>query len=380
MAERPLRASLYVQHLLGIGHLARTFRIADALVVDGWDVEVLVGGALPAGFATGRARIVALPPVRAAAGGLSRLVHPDGRPFEAADQAARRDALLAHVVRHRPDALLIEAFPFGRRQMRFELIPLLEAVRAWAVPPRVAASVRDILQENHRPERVSETVATIARFVDSVLVHGDPALARLGDSFPGADAFADKIAYTGLVAPPRPTPVPMADRYDVVVSVGGGAVGASVLRTAIEARARSAAADARWLVLAGPNASSDTTELAGPGVTVARMVPDLAAMLATARLSISQAGYNTVADILVAGCRAVLVPYAEDGETEQTVRATMMARHGRAIMVPERDLGAETLATAIDAALEAATPALNADLAGAPATASLLRRMVRPQG
>ena len=198
--RRP-KVDFYVQHLLGIGHLARAFRIAAALGGDGWDVAVLVGGELPPGFATGTVPVVQLPPVRAAAGGLSTLVHSDGRAFDAAAQAQRRDRLLAHVEARRPDVVLIEAFPFGRRQMRFELIPLLEMVRGWPHPPLVVASVRDILQESRRPERVAETVAVIGQFFDRVLVHGDPRLARLDDSFPAASQFADKIAYTGLVAP-----------------------------------------------------------------------------------------------------------------------------------------------------------------------------------
>ncbi|RVD32685.1 glycosyl transferase, partial [Mesorhizobium sp. M8A.F.Ca.ET.023.02.2.1] len=38
---KQLRAFLYVQHLLGIGHLARTSRVAAALVDDGFEVTVV---------------------------------------------------------------------------------------------------------------------------------------------------------------------------------------------------------------------------------------------------------------------------------------------------------------------------------------------------
>ena len=371
--------SFYVQHLLGIGHLARAFRIAAALVADGWDAEVLVGGDLPSGFVTGAVPIVTLPPVRAAAGGLSTLVHPDGRVFDATARAGRRDRLLAHMEARRPDVLLIEAFPFGRRQMRFELLPLLEQARSRPAPPLVASSVRDILQESIRPERTTETVDTLHRFFDAVLVHGDPALARLEDSFPSASAFSGKIAYTGLVAPPLP-PVPDHARYDVVVSVGGGAVGEILLRAALSARERSAAAGLRWLVLAGPNLPDDALARlrheTAADVTLARFVPDLAEVLAGAKLSISQAGYNTVADLLAAGCRAVLVPYARDGETEQTSRAELLAAAGRAVVLPEAGLEAGNLPAAIDAALAGGTRALRLDLDGARRTATLLRELL----
>ena len=98
--------------------------------------------------------------------------------------------------------VLIEAFPFGRRPMRFELIPLLERAANAAHRPLIACSVRDILQEV-RPERQEETVALVKRFFDLVLVHGDPNVFALSDSFPAASAFEDRIWYTGMVGPDR---------------------------------------------------------------------------------------------------------------------------------------------------------------------------------
>lgn len=375
-AGRAPRLSFYVQHLLGIGHLARAFRVTHALRAAGWDAEVLVGGELPPGFPTGDIPLVGLPPVRAAAGGLATLVHPDGGPFDAAAQAQRREHLLAHIAARRPDVLMIEAFPFGRRQMRFELIPLLETVAASTEPPLIVSSVRDILQANRRPERVAETVALVHRFFDHVLVHGDPTLLRLEDSFPAATSFAGKLLYTGLVAPPVPAlPMQTASRHDVVVSVGGGAVGAALLGAALAARPLSQAADARWLVLTGPNLAIDAPP-PDLRLTLTRFVPDLAAILAGARLSVSQAGYNTVADVLVAGVRAVLVPYAQDGETEQSLRAAYLAQAGRATVVSEAGLDPASLAAAIDAALTAEPAALAVDLGGADRTATMLRDLL----
>lgn len=361
--------------------MARAFRIARALVEAGCDAEVIIGGELPSGFATGGVPITRLPPVRAPAGGLSSLVHPDGRDFDADAKAHRRDALLAHVKAREPDILVIEAFPFGRRQMRFELLPLLAMVDARSPRPLVVSSVRDILQANRRPERITETLDLIARYFDRVLVHGDSDLARLEASFPAAATVADKLVYTGLVAPTPPEPLGEM-RFDVVVSVGGGAVGRALLEAALAARPRSVLAQARWLVLTGPNLpAGDAGGLSSAeGLTILPFVPDLARVLAGARLSISQAGYNTVADVLVAGCRAVLVPYAQDGETEQTVRAEMLAAHGRAAVVSENELDGVTLARAIAAALDAPLSALPVRLDGAAQTAAILQDLLAVRG
>ena len=58
-----------------------------------------------------------------------------------------------------PDIVIIEAFPFGRRQVRFELLPLLTHIRAMTRRPRVVTSLRDILQQRTKPGRDEETVA-----------------------------------------------------------------------------------------------------------------------------------------------------------------------------------------------------------------------------
>ncbi|MCW6510585.1 glycosyltransferase family protein [Lichenifustis flavocetrariae] len=376
------RVVFYVQHLLGVGHLARAFRIAAALDEDGWSVDVLAGGVVPAGLDAGRATIVQLPPVSAGAAGMSALVHPDGRPFDADAQHARRDLLLAHVARCRPDVLLIEAFPFGRRQMRFELLPLLEAAKAQDTPPLIASSVRDIVQENRRPERIDETLDLIESYFDLVLVHGDPSFVRLDRSFPAAGTFAAKMAYTGLVAPKPPNVALGAHgRFDVVVSVGGGAVGESLLRAGLGARPLTRLAGRPWLFLTGPNLPAarrhEVERAAGAGVTVAPFASDLAAVLSTAAVSVSQAGYNTVADILVAGCRAVLVPYGANGETEQTVRAELLVQRKRAVIVEESALSPVRLAQAIDQALETSVDRPILDVEGARHTSDILRRAIR---
>ena len=72
----------YVQHLLGIGHLARASRIGTALQADGFDVAVVTGGPPVAGFPDPALRQIALPPVTAADQGFSGLVDLDGKPLD----------------------------------------------------------------------------------------------------------------------------------------------------------------------------------------------------------------------------------------------------------------------------------------------------------
>lgn len=347
------RLLFYIQHLLGIGHLVRGSRIATALAEAAFDVTVVVGGELPDGLDFGRARLRRLPAVKAGPGGFADLVTPDGQPFDATMRAGRRDLLIAIAADLRPDVLLIEAFPFGRRQMRFELLPLLDLAQAMTPAPLIVSSVRDILQENRKASRDAEVVDLVRSRFDLVVVHGDAALARLDDSFPRVADIADRTVYGGLVCPPEDHATATGETFDVVVSVGGGAVGAGLIAMALAARPLSRMAEASWLVLTGPNLPAPVVAPADPNVTVRGFAPDLPARLRRAHLSISQAGYNTVTDLLKAPtCRAVLVPHAENGETEQARRAQLMHARGLAVAVDAARLDPQALAAAMDRALD----------------------------
>ncbi len=375
-AMKRARVLFYVQHLLGIGHLARASRVAAALAEDGFEVIVVTGGVPVPGFPGTKVEHVGLPPITSRDEGFSGLVDADGNAVDAAFQARRRDLLTGLFRDRKPDILVIEAFPFGRRQVRFELLPLLDAAVAAQPRPLVATSIRDILQERIKPGRNEETVDLVRNHFDLVLVHGDPNFVRLEETFPLADDIAPKVAYTGLVAaqPAQPSD----EQYDIVVSAGGGAAGRDLVRAAVEA-AHILDAGLAWCLITGPNLPQDEYAAAISGapanMTVHWFREDFAALLAASRLPVSQAGYNTVCDILQAGCRSVLVPFAAGGETEQPLRAARLEALGLAKVLAERDIGGPALAQAIrrafDAPLAAGHPLA---LDGVRNSARILRR------
>jgi predicted glycosyltransferase len=376
--SQPHRVLFYVQHLLGIGHLARASRISAALAEAGLDVTMITGGMPVDGFPGAGTRHVALPPIASGDAGFSGLVDADGRPVDAAFEARRRDMLLGVLRDTRPDVVIIEAFPFGRRQVRFELIPLLDEIATMPNPPLVACSLRDILQERAKPGRDQESVDMVERYFDHVLVHGDPDFVRLEDTFPLASQIGSKIIYTGLVS--APLPGPPSERFDIVVSAGGGAVGNGLLRAAAGAAAR-LASNLSWCIIAGPNLPQSDYDAIdstlAPNARMFRFRRDFASLLTAARVSVSQAGYNTVCDVLRAGCGSVLIPFTTGGETEQRVRAERLERMGLAAVVDEETLSVEGMASAIETMLERkTTPAHRLDLEGARHTAKILSELL----
>ena len=282
----------------------------------------------------------------------------------------RAAALLDLTVEVAPHIVLLEHFPFGRRQMRFELDPLIAELRGKAL---IAVSVRDILVPP-RPDRVAEIITRINRDVDLVLVHGDADLVPFDASFP-ASQIAGRLRYTGYLGPPPPASTG-GPGTQILISAGGGAVAAPLIDAAIAARDLSSHRAAPWRIrVAATIAEADLASLRAraPAITIERAAGDFLHHLATCRVSVSQGGYNTLVESLICRTRTVCVPFAAARETEQTTRATAFAARGWLHHLPATDLSPRRLAQAIDAAAAAPPPAASIGLDAAPHAATILR-------
>ena len=355
-------ALLYVQHLLGIGHLVRASALAQGLEAAGIPVLLVSGGMPVPVLDFGGVGFEQLPPVRAADETFKSLVDEAGNAVDDRWKARRRERLLAIFDRERPDIVITELFPFGRRQMRFEIEPLLQRARSsrWqGRRPMVVSSLRDILVPPTRAERTDETIAWVRNYYDRVLVHGDQSVIPFDSSFPRAAEIGDRLCSTGyVVRPAPPRQGPGAPGYEeVIVSAGGGAVGDDLIRTAMKARALCGARHRPWRVLVGyntPESAYLAHQAAAPGgVIVERARNDFPQLLANCALSISQGGYNTVVEVLASGARALCLPFAEGKESEQTLRCRLLAERGLLQLLEQDAPDPEQVALAVDRALEA---------------------------
>ena len=369
------RVMFYVQNLLGVGHLHRAATISRAMVAAGLEIHVCSGSPPDAAIDFGGTAVTNLPFVRAADASFKSLLNEAGAPIDTEWKDQRRAELLGAFERINPDILMIELFPFGRRQFRFELIPLLELAKPRA---KIVCSVRDVLVQKDNPDRNREIVTTARQWFDRILVHGDQQLIPFTATFPEAEELADLIAYTGYVADHGEVPENTdLGKGEVIVSTGGGAVGEALLRAAMASRPLTALAAAPWRLLAGGNLPEEVVaklkSIAPDGVSVERARPDFRTLLRNAALSVSQGGYNTVMDVLTARCRSVVVPFAEQGESEQTYRARVLAGRGLISVVESKDLDPGALARAIDSANQASKPKLGGlNLSGAAAAAQMI--------
>jgi predicted glycosyltransferase len=358
MADTTFTALIWVTHLLGTGHLFRTAAIVRALRRRDVRVVVASGGMAVGGVDFADAELVQLPAVRSPDATFRTLVDADGEPI-GEPFLGRRAALLSELLsRTRPDVILTELYPFGRRKFRLEVDGMLEEAKSMAPRPLVAASIRDILAPPTKAAQIAFAVTRLRGSYDMILVHGDPDFVTLDRTFPLPGALCHLPRYTGYIGGADER-VGGADQTDgageIVVSAGGGVVGQAVYDAALKASALPTWQNSHWRVLVGRNAGTATFDrlaaAAGGNVTVEWARPDFPALLHRAAVSVSQAGYNTVADLLDAAAPAVLVPFADGGEQEQTIRAQFMAEAGRAVVLKSEDLSASSLATAVTAAL-----------------------------
>lgn len=372
--EETVDVLVYVQHLLGIGHLRRAAVLVRSLDRAGLKTVLVSGGMPVEGLDIGAADFVQLPPARAMDETFKILADGHGQPVDEAWMAARRDQLCALYHRLRPRMLIVELFPFGRRKMRFELLPLLDTARESDPRPQILCSMRDVLVDDKNAEKTAWMIDTFERYFDLVLLHGDPEFLPLERSFSRTHEIASKLRYTGYVLDDAPLadPEDHAGAGEVIVSMGGGAVGAPLVEAALAVQAQTPLKDVTWRFLIGPNmpeaAFQAIVARAPAGTVVERARPDFRALLAGGRLSISLGGYNTVLEVLAAGIPAIVVPYSGGTETEQTLRARLLAERGAITLVPEAELSPATLAAAVRAALARGPDGQKPRLAGLDAS------------
>lgn len=333
MPDRLPSLLFYCQHSLGIGHLTRSFALAQALSAR-FRVVFLNGGRLPPGVPVPACiERIDLPPLGMDDG---HAVVSRGASGVAQAQAERR-RLIDEVVRLvRPAVLLVELFPFGRKKFAGEILPMIRAARRQAGGPAlVTCSLRDILvdarpDQQHHDDRARWMAD---RWFDAVLVHSDANLAQLHDSFHPTRPLRTPVFHTGYVVPARArqTPPPRGDH--LLISAGGGSVGEALFNAVLEVRDHMTQ-PLPLRIVAGPFLPEPVWQAlrqrcAGRAdVTLLRHVEDMADEMRRARASLSQCGYNTALELVVAGVPALVAPYETAAENEQRGRAEKLAAAG----------------------------------------------------
>ncbi len=374
----------YCQYVLGIGHFFRSLEICRAFKKH--EVILVTGGAAVDVPLPEHVREVALPGLMMDSDFKGLFPTEKGGSLGKVKQE-RQKLIFDLFSREVPDLFIVELYPFGRKAFRFELDPVLEGIRNNELPAcKVICSLRDVLVEREDSAKYeTRVIHSLNRYFDALLVHADPDLVKLDETFSRTDDISIPLWYTGFVTP-KPPPGTRErirqkleideDEFLIVASAGGGHVGAPLLQSVVNAAEYiDKGKTVHVYVFTGPFMAEAEfgrlNAIARKGVRIFRFSPDFLSYLAAADLSISMAGYNTCMNILAADVPALVWPFSKN--REQRFRAERLAGTGALRVLQEGDLKPSRMAAIVEKILsQPFRPTIDIDLNGAEKTAKWL--------
>jgi predicted glycosyltransferase len=372
---RRQRLAVFTHDAYGLGHVRRSTRILQAVAEREPRAALLLITGSPATHLLRElppnADTLKLPTIATSGGGNG--TRPPTLDIGVAELAAMRGELTRRALDlFDPDVLLVDNFPLGAR---LELVPALRDLRHR--PTRTVLGLRDVVDP---PDKVRRDwtrdgmFEILERYYERVLIYGVPEVLDAVEAYGLSRTLASRLTYCGYVTEAAGRLRPTEDvRRDLglgegflLATVGGGSDGRPLLEAFLGAIAhfpgRSVLVAAGEFMSAADREAVTRVAARQPRVVIRDHVTDLPSAMAAADLVVAMGGYNTSAEILAVGARAVIVPrvwrageHGSRGKTgvdaEQLVRAEGLTRLGAAQMVHPRELTPETLHAAMERAL-----------------------------
>lgn len=363
-----MKIIFYCQYVWGMGHLFRSIEVARALA--GHEVALVAGGREIDVRLPQHVTLVRLPGFYTDEQ-FTTLIPEDPHQKIEDVQRRRREILFSLFAGHKPDLFIIELYPFGRTLFGFELEPLLDAIRGGRFGKiKVVCSLRDILVEKRDQKAYEARVLNhLSAHFDLLLVHSDPKIMPLDETFSRVDEIPIPVFYTGFVAPKAKPGAGERLRQElaiggreklIVASSGGGRSGYQLLSNLIEAVGR--LPDSRQIRLemfTGPFRNEREFEkLAAHSsnrIRVRRFTTRFVDYLSAADLSVSLAGYNTCMNLLVARTPALVYPYSR--QREQPMRVAKIKNYLPMKILQDADLSPSRLGRHVRQMLQKPRPA-----------------------
>jgi predicted glycosyltransferase len=360
------RVAVFTHDTFGLGHLRRCRHIVRELADRMPDSALMFISGSPALHVFGdlprNADFLKVPTIAKTG---SKLHQPPHLPIALAGIRHLRQRLIQEAaLGFAPDVFLVDNFPLGSQG---ELLPTLHELRR--LPTQTVLGLRDILDAPdvvRRDWTRQGMYDVLDRYYDRILIYGMREVLDVEEAYGLPPSVAAKVTYCGYVTDPAPTISRDVSAQALGVSGpfilaagGGGGDGFPLLRVFLAALEH--LPDQQAVVITGPLMSrSDRDRLramanARGGVILHDYVPDLGRHVAAADLVVGMCGYNSAAEIVSTGARALLVPrtwrYGEHRigpaageEFEQLMRARALTGLGLIDMVEPAELTPDRLA------------------------------------
>ena len=370
------RVLIYTHDSLGVGHVRRSMNIVHALAEQSPQFSILLVTDTPSvqilKDIPRNADYVKLPTIAASG---AKANQPPTLGVGIVELSLLRRTMIQQIVdTFAPDVFLVDNFPLGYRE---ELVPTLHQARISHT--RTLLGLRDIVDS---PEKVRANwtrhgiKSAIDRYYDRILIYGVPEILDAADGYALPSSIAAKIHYCGYVTADGPVERTRAEiRAElgvtgrlILATVDDGADGFQILQAFLQALPQFP--DDTAMVITGefmtPSDLSELHLLAADrsSIVIRGYESDIRSYMAAADIVVAMGGYNTTAEILALGARAIIVPRnRRSGERshrsltgideEQLIRAQALHKMGLIDMLHPDSLCPELLADRITFALGA---------------------------
>ena len=273
-----------------------------------------------------------------------------------------REAILKEsVLRFNPDLMVVDKRASG---IDGELLPTLRALRQNGRHTKLVLGVCDILDE---PERTRTVLAgngsfeAIDEFYDQVWIYGSKEIFDTAREYAFPESIRRKTFYCGYLKRPTVAAGRKEGPPRVLITTGGGGDGSDIIEaylTGLSTLPRNVAL--RTTVIFGPQMPEvRRAELLRhfdylADVEFLEFEADITNRYAESDVVVSQAGYNTVCELLSFSRRAILVPRSKPVR-EQLIRARLMAQRGFFECIEPQDLTPEILISKVLEALNSSS-------------------------
>lgn len=323
----------YCHDSVGIGHLRRTLAICERIEAHHKESCFLLATGTPyVQFFGGGSRVdcIKLPALRKGDNGVYESKYLSVPP---AQVLRCRESMLQQAAEHfDPHVLLVDKAPLGVCR---ELLPTLRWLKASRPETLLIFGMRDIEDE------ASATIAQWRRngvndvfrdYYDEIWVYGRREIYDVIAEYQLDDAIAQKTRFVGHI-----TRGPCDHKHDgvsdeVLVTVGGGTDGESLLRTYLqEAAPRVAKLGLRSVLVGGPDLPKEAGDAlkqsvdAMQGVEWRDVESCMSCRMKKARLVVSMGGYNTMCELAAHQKQAIVIP-RDTPRKEQLIRAKLWSK------------------------------------------------------
>ena len=224
----------------------------------------------------------------------------------------------------KPDILIVEHFPFGRNNFRFEIMPLLDIAKQNDV--KIFGSFRGIIGKKVDFEQLKND---LENYFEKVFVHTDPEITDLKDEIGESDFknIEDKILYTGYVVSlvqeskgkNREVKKNKNCGNNILVHVGSGRDSERIVNTIVESEIKNVT------LYTGMNFEGFDKLNSRWGLTINKFSDNICDEFNKFDTIITTSGYNSAVETLMTDAKVILVLI--DSE-EQKIRAKNFEKNG----------------------------------------------------